>query len=89
MFTPRSLLLPQLLSILLYLPLRNAFPLNPAATAHNAESPEDQVNGSDLWFNLGAAVALVLIGGVFAGLTIAYFSIPCGSHFPNANTLLG
>ncbi|KAL2848922.1 hypothetical protein BJY01DRAFT_150933 [Aspergillus pseudoustus] len=71
MFAPKSLLLPQLLPILLYLPLRSAFPLNPAATGHDAERPEDEVNGSDLWFNLGAAVALVLIGGVFAGLTIA------------------
>ncbi|KAJ0418892.1 hypothetical protein BJY00DRAFT_174973 [Aspergillus carlsbadensis] len=69
--TAKSLLLPQLLSILIYLPLRNAFPLNPVATGQNAESPDDEVNGSDLWFNLGAAVALVLIGGVFAGLTIA------------------
>ncbi|RDW90046.1 uncharacterized protein DSM5745_01821 [Aspergillus mulundensis] len=60
-------LLPKLVLLAVYLPLRHAFPLN--AVSGSAESSES--NDSDLWFNLSAAVALVLIGGVFAGLTIA------------------
>ncbi|KAL4818496.1 hypothetical protein BDW67DRAFT_8021 [Aspergillus spinulosporus] len=66
MLASRSLI-HQLVLLVLYLPLRHAFPLSSALVS--ATGPES--NDSDLWFNLSAAVALVLIGGVFAGLTIA------------------
>ncbi|KAL3477210.1 hypothetical protein BJX99DRAFT_127691 [Aspergillus californicus] len=68
MLSSRSFLIPKLFFLVLHLPLRNAFPLN--SISAYAESPESD-DASDLWFNLSAAVALVLIGGVFAGLTIA------------------
>ncbi|KAL6238996.1 hypothetical protein BDW75DRAFT_178670 [Aspergillus navahoensis] len=58
-------LTPKLLLLAAYLPLRHASPLGSVYAA----SPDS--NDADLWFNLSAAVALVLIGGVFAGLTIA------------------
>ncbi|KAL4751098.1 hypothetical protein BDW72DRAFT_203342 [Aspergillus terricola var. indicus] len=66
MFASRFLI-HQLVLLVLYLPFRHAFPLSSVSVSTaGAES-----NDSDLWFNLSAAVALVLIGGVFAGLTIA------------------
>ncbi|KAL4780461.1 hypothetical protein BJX76DRAFT_364302 [Aspergillus varians] len=72
MFASGPLLIPRLILLVIYLPLRSAFPLSSILTANAAESLEDDLDGSsDLWINLGAAVALVLIGGVFAGLTIA------------------
>ncbi|KAL2813634.1 hypothetical protein BDW59DRAFT_30219 [Aspergillus cavernicola] len=71
MFTSTSLLIPQLVVLLFHLPLRSAFPLNSIPTIY-AETPASGQDGSpDLWLNICAAVALVLIGGVFAGLTIA------------------
>ncbi|KAL4863481.1 hypothetical protein BDV12DRAFT_26959 [Aspergillus spectabilis] len=73
MLTSQPLLLSKLVILLLHLPLRNAFPLS--STINIAEGVDDGSDGSDgtsnLWFNLSAAIALVLIGGVFAGLTIA------------------
>ncbi|KAL4973408.1 hypothetical protein BDW66DRAFT_168690 [Aspergillus desertorum] len=48
-------------------PILACFPTSPVSVS--AASPDS--NGSDLWLNLSVAVALVLIGGVFAGLTIA------------------
>ncbi|KAL5337252.1 hypothetical protein BJX70DRAFT_370341 [Aspergillus crustosus] len=69
MFQSRSLLLPNILVILLHLPLRLAFPLSSTSAVNAAEEGSD--GSSDLWLNLSAAIALVLIGGVFAGLTIA------------------
>ncbi|BCS25826.1 uncharacterized protein APUU_50537S [Aspergillus puulaauensis] len=63
------LLVPRLILLAIYLPLRSAFPLSSTPVLHVAEDAER--DSSDLWLNLGAAVALVLIGGVFAGLTIA------------------
>ncbi|KAL4876858.1 hypothetical protein BJY04DRAFT_210363 [Aspergillus karnatakaensis] len=69
MVESRSLFLPQILVLLLHLPLRYAFPLNSEAAVGAAEGAEG--SDGDLWFNLSAAIALVLIGGVFAGLTIA------------------
>lgn len=50
--------------------LARASPLIPIATV--AGEGEGASSGSELWFDLGAAVVLVLVGGVFAGLTIAY-----------------
>lgn len=68
MFSSGSLL--RLILLAVYLPLRSAFPLSSTPALHAAEDAEH--DSSDLWLDLGAAVALVLIGGVFAGLTIAY-----------------
>ena len=42
--------------------------MNALADEDLPKSPED----ASLWLYLGIAVALVLAGGVFAGLTIAY-----------------
>ncbi|KAL4916230.1 hypothetical protein BDW62DRAFT_218841 [Aspergillus aurantiobrunneus] len=72
MLTPSSLLILKLSLLIFHLPLRSAFPLSSLATVNDAENPDSGLDDSfDLWLNLGAAVALVLIGGVFAGLTIA------------------
>lgn len=55
-----------------FAPFVRALPLGGAVNALADEdlpkSPED----ASLWLYLGIAVALVLAGGVFAGLTIAY-----------------
>jgi metal transporter CNNM len=55
-----------------FAPLVKALPLggivNALAEEELPKSPED----ASLWVYLGIAVALVLAGGVFAGLTIAY-----------------
>ncbi|KAL4924379.1 uncharacterized protein BDV17DRAFT_212734 [Aspergillus undulatus] len=73
MFSSSSLLLFKLALLVVHLPLRSAFPL--ISRSNDAEGParSSSIEGSDseLWINLSAAVALVLIGGVFAGLTIA------------------
>lgn len=55
-----------------FIPLVKALPLGGFVSALADEdlpkSPED----ASLWLYLGIAVGLVLAGGVFAGLTIAY-----------------
>lgn len=55
-----------------FAPLVKALPLGGVVSAladdELPKSPED----ASLWVYLGIAVALVLAGGVFAGLTIAY-----------------
>ncbi|KAL5042793.1 hypothetical protein BDW71DRAFT_133448 [Aspergillus fruticulosus] len=60
-------LTPKLVLLAVCLPLRHASPLGSISVS--AASPDSY--DSDLWFNLSATAALVLIGGVFAGLTIA------------------
>lgn len=52
----------------------NALPTNPSF--HTFEDGPDPKPADDpgLWVYLGTGVALVLLGGVFAGLTIAYVS---------------
>jgi len=62
------------LAKLLFLPLASAAPLLTRGL-HAFEGGEDDLPKSadspDLWAYLGVAVALVLLGGAFAGLTIA------------------
>jgi metal transporter CNNM len=56
----------------LFAPLVKAFPVVQRAIAalEDEDPPKDPADAS-LWAYLGVAVALVLLGGVFAGLTIA------------------
>lgn len=62
---------------LVFLPLASAAPLltQRSSLLHTFEGGEDDLPKSadspDLWAYLGVAVALVLLGGAFAGLTIA------------------
>jgi metal transporter CNNM len=61
------------LAKLMMLPLASALPLL-QATKHSSEGDDDlpkDAGDPDLWVYLGIAVALVLLGGVMAGLTIA------------------
>ncbi|KAF2482313.1 hypothetical protein BDY17DRAFT_317058 [Neohortaea acidophila] len=65
-----------LLSKALFLPLASAIPLSPfrrdvIATGDDPDAPKS-TDDPNLWLYLGIAVALVLLGGVFAGLTIAF-----------------
>lgn len=58
-----------------------AFPLGQHSNLRTAgedegASPDDP----SLWLYLSIAMALVLLGGVFAGLTIAYVSLPARAH---------
>jgi metal transporter CNNM len=57
---------------LLALPIASALPLSSPlhALKDDVDSPKD-ASDPNLWLYLGIAVALVLLGGVFAGLTIA------------------
>jgi metal transporter CNNM len=60
------------LAKLMMLPLASAMPLLQARSSHKSEEelPKDP-SDPDLYVYLGIAVALVLLGGVMAGLTIA------------------
>lgn len=50
-----------------------ALPLGGIVTALGGAEPEPlPADDASLWLYLGIAIALVLAGGVFAGLTIAY-----------------
>jgi len=55
---------------LLALPLVSALPLSTLKSSEDDDAPKD-ASDPNLWLYLGVAVALVLLGGVFAGLTIA------------------
>jgi hypothetical protein len=60
-----------LLFLLVLIPLASAHPLEsyyPLAEGELPKSPNDP----SLWVYLGTSAALVLLGGAFAGLTIAY-----------------
>ena len=64
-----------LLAKTLLLPLASAaplslFPRNPLLTTFEEDAPKD-ASDPDLYLYLGIALILVLLGGVFAGLTIA------------------
>jgi metal transporter CNNM len=63
-----------LLFALTSIPLSYAAPLLRANEDDDVE-PKPAADPS-LWIYLGTAVALVLLGGVFAGLTIAYVDFP-------------
>ena len=74
------------------IPMSYAAPLLQLTKEHGGDDDLEPKPADDpsLWIYLGTAVALVLIGGVFAGLTIAYvytfflltavraLSTPCG-----------
>lgn len=67
-----------------FAPLVKALPLGGVVSALADEDLPKPPNDPGLWLYLGIAVGLVLAGGVFAGLTIAY-----AHHVPplcNANT---
>ena len=55
------------------LPLVQAIPLSQKRFRMSAEGKEPPMSAAEptLWIYLAVAVALVLLGGVFAGLTIA------------------
>lgn len=62
------------LAKLMMLPLASAMPLLQSRSLHAYEGDEDlpkDPSDPDLYLYLGVAVALVLLGGVMAGLTIA------------------
>lgn len=56
--------------LLAQLPLKSAFPISHLLhnRAEPAETPRDLE--SDLWVNIGLSTLLVLLGGIFAGLTL-------------------
>jgi hypothetical protein len=56
------------------IPLANASPV-PAHAFKRAENPVADPEDPGLWVYMGTAAALVLLGGAFAGLTIAYVSL--------------
>ncbi len=63
---------------LMNLPLLRALTLPMGASSLNGNAePNEGASPDDpsLWLYLGIALALVLLGGIFAGLTIAYVSI--------------
>lgn len=67
-----------LASILMNLPLLRALAL-PFSSTPISRFEEDKGASPDdpqLWLYLGIALVLVLLGGVFAGLTIAYVMAP-------------
>lgn len=53
------------------LPLLRAAPLRNGGFTTFAEDPPLSPDKPTLWIYLGVAIALVLLGGAFAGLTIA------------------
>lgn len=55
------------------LPIAQAAPLYVSTLIHSLEEGEEgkSPDDPDLWLYLGVAAALVLLGGAFAGLTIA------------------
>jgi metal transporter CNNM len=55
-----------------FAPLVKAMPLGGIVTALADEDLPKSPDDASLWLYLGIAVGLVLAGGVFAGLTIAY-----------------
>ena len=55
-----------------FAPLVKALPLGGIVNALAEEELPKSPNDASLWLYLGVAVGLVLAGGVFAGLTIAY-----------------
>ncbi|GAB7337977.1 hypothetical protein MBLNU457_4353t1 [Dothideomycetes sp. NU457] len=61
----------KLLVLLVQIPLSYAAPLFPRALRALEEEPPKSPDDPDLWVYLGVAVVLVLLGGAFAGLTIA------------------
>lgn len=56
--------------LLAQLPLKSAYPISHLLhnRAEPSETPKDP--GSDLWVNIGLSALLVLLGGIFAGLTL-------------------
>jgi len=61
----------KLLVLLVQIPLAYAAPLFPRALRILEEEEPKSPDDPDLWVYLGTAVVLVLLGGAFAGLTIA------------------
>lgn len=56
-----------------FTPIVKALPLGHIVTAFDgAQSESLSADDAGLWLYLSVAIALVLAGGVFAGLTIAY-----------------
>jgi metal transporter CNNM len=61
--------------VILNIPFVRAAPSSYASTLFSSKQIADEPKPPDdpgLWFYLGTAVALVLLGGAFAGLTIAF-----------------
>ena len=56
---------------LMNLPLLRALALPLGLSASSIEE-EPELDDASLWLYLGVAFALVVLGGIFAGLTIAY-----------------
>jgi len=57
------------------LPLLNAHPVHEAPLHTYEDVDPKPPSDPNLWAYLGTAVALVLLGGAFAGLTIAYVDL--------------
>jgi metal transporter CNNM len=55
-----------------FVPMVKALPLGGIVHALKDEDLPKSPNDASLWLYLSVAIALVLAGGVFAGLTIAY-----------------
>lgn len=61
----------RLLSILCHAPLAYALPFVTRSFEKTEEDGPKSASDPDLWINLTVAFALVVLGGAFAGLTIA------------------
>ena len=59
------------------LPLLGASPLNYGFSVTEEEETPKPASDPTLWIYLAVAVVLVLLGGVFAGLTIALMGQVC------------
>ena len=63
------------------LPFTQAAPFNIAGIIHTRdEDKAKSANDPSLWLCLGVAAALVLLGGAFAGLTIALMGQVCACY---------
>ncbi|KAG8532736.1 uncharacterized protein KY384_002613 [Bacidia gigantensis] len=80
-----------ILLLVAQIPLLRASPLH--FSAFNVHSTEEQplpAESAALWIYLAVAIALVLLGGVFAGLTIALMGQVCGTlKYVSARWLIG
>lgn len=67
-----------IVTLLLRLPFSHAAPFRSPSRLFITDEPEGKAPGDPaLWVYLGVAAALVLLGGAFAGLTIALMGQVC------------
>lgn len=62
------------------LPLAHAAPIYASVLFHAKDHDDKDADDPELWLYLTVAAALVLLGGAFAGLTIALMGQVCVSY---------